>query len=148
MCIRDSFQRGAGDGRLYYTLRLDSAIAVDTLDPISRGFTVERRYYDAACDPAAETCEPIDTIAAGGRVRVELTVIVPHDRLYVTVEDPIPAGTDAIDPNLLTSASGNEGIIVPTEGEFARGFWAVSYTHLTACNPKYRWPWSIWLCCC
>ena len=121
------FRRGAGDGRLYYTLRLDSAIAVEALDPISRGFTVERRYYDAACDPAAETCEPIDTIAAGGRVRVELTVIVPNDRIYVTVEDPIPAGTDAIDPNLLTSASGNEGVIVPAEGEFGRGFWGWWY---------------------
>jgi len=121
------FQRGAGDGRLYYTLRLDSAIAVEALDPISRGFTVERRYYDAACDPAAETCEPIDAIAAGGRVRVELTVIVPNDRIYVMVEDPIPAGTDAIDPNLLTSASGNEGAIVPAEGDFARGFWGWWY---------------------
>ena len=121
------FQRGAGDGRLYYTLRLDSAIAVDVLDPISRGFTVERRFYDAACDPVAETCEPIDSIPAGGRVRVELTVIVPNDRIYVMVEDPIPAGTDAIDPNLLTSASGNEGQIVPAEGDFARGFWGWWY---------------------
>ena len=121
------FRRGAGNGRLYYTLHLNSAIAVETLDPISRGFIVERRYYDAACDPAAETCEPIDTIAAGGRVRVELTVIVPNDRIYVTVEDPIPAGTDAIDPNLLTSASGNEGVIVPAEGEFGRGFWGWWY---------------------
>jgi uncharacterized protein YfaS (alpha-2-macroglobulin family) len=121
------FQRGVGNGRLYYTLRLNSAIAVESLDPISRGFTVERRYYDAACDPTAETCEPIDAIAAGGRVRVELTVIVPNDRIYVTIEDPIPAGTDAIDPNLLTSASGNQGVIVPAEGEFARGFWGWWY---------------------
>ncbi len=60
-------------------------------------------------------------------MRVELTVIVPNDRIYVTVEDPIPAGMDAIDPNLLTSASGNEGVIVPAEGEFARGFWGWWY---------------------
>ena len=121
------FQRGAGDGRLYYTLRLDSAIAVDALDPISRGFTVERRYFDAACDPAAETCEPIDSIGAGGQVRVELTIVVPNDRVYVLVEDPIPAGTDAIDPNLLTSQSGRAGGIVPAEGDFARGFWGWWY---------------------
>ena len=121
------FQRGEGNGRLYYTLRLNSAIAVDQLDPISRGFTVERRYYDAACDPAAETCEPIDSIAAGQRVRVELTVIVPNDRVFVLVEDPIPAGTDAIDPNLLTSESGRGGGIVPAEGDFARGYWGWWY---------------------
>ncbi len=121
------FRRGAGSGRMYYTLRLNSAIAVDALDPISRGFTVERRYFDAACDPATETCEPIDAIASDGQVRVELTIIVPNDRVYVTVEDPIPAGTDAIDPNLLTSQSGRAGGIVPAEGDFARGFWGWWY---------------------
>ena len=121
------FQRGAGDGRLYYTLRLNSAIAVESLDPISRGFTVERRYYDAACDAETETCAPIDSIAANERVRVELTVIVPNDRVYVVVEDPIPAGTDAIDPNLLTSESALGGGIVPAEGDFGRGFWGWWY---------------------
>ncbi|WP_374688799.1 alpha-2-macroglobulin family protein, partial [Promineifilum sp.] len=79
------FQRGEGAGRLYYTLRLNSAIAVDQLDPISRGFAIERRYYDAACDPATETCEPIDSIAANERVRVELTIVVPNDRVFVVV---------------------------------------------------------------
>jgi uncharacterized protein YfaS (alpha-2-macroglobulin family) len=121
------FQRGEGNGNLYYTLRLNSAIAVDQLDPISRGFTVERRYFDADCDPETETCEPIDSIAANERVRVELTVTVPNDRIYVMVEDPIPAGTDAIDPNLLTSESGRGGTIVPAEGEFSRGFWGWWY---------------------
>src|SRR5690606_20590063 len=121
------FQRGQGTGRLYYTLRLNSAIAVDQLDPTDRGFTVERRYYDAPRDPATETCEPIDSIPANGRVRVELSVIVPNDRVYVLVEDPIPAGTDAIDPNLLTSESGRGGGIVPAEGEFSRGYWGWWY---------------------
>ncbi len=121
------FQRGEGNGRLYYTLRLNSAIAVDQIDPISRGFTVERRYFDAACDPETETCEPIDSIPAGGQVRVELTVIVPNDRVYVLVEDPIPAGTDAIDPNLLTSETGRGGRIVPERGQFGRGFWGWWY---------------------
>lgn len=121
------FQRGQGDGRLYYTLRLDSAISVDKLDPINRGFSVERRYYDAACDPETETCEPIDSIAANQRVRVELTVVVSNDRIYVVVEDPIPSGTDAIDPNLLTSQSGMGGRIVPAEDEFGRGYWGWWY---------------------
>lgn len=121
------FQRGEGSGRLYYTLRLNSAIAVDQLDPINRGFTVERRYFDAACDPEVQTCEPIDSIAAGQRVRVELTVVVSNDRVFVVVEDPIPAGTDAIDPNLLTSETGRGGSIVPQEGDFAHGYWGWWY---------------------
>ncbi len=121
------FRRGAGSGRLYYTLRLDSAIAMEALDPVSRGFTVERQYFAAASDPETETCEPIDTIGTDGQVRVQLTIVVPNDRVYVMVEDPIPAGTDAIDPNLLTSQSGRGGSIVPAENEFARGFWGWWY---------------------
>ncbi|WP_374686241.1 hypothetical protein, partial [Promineifilum sp.] len=88
---------------------------------------IERRYYDAACDPATETCEPIDSIAANERVRVELTIVVPNDRVFVVVEDPIPAGTDAIDPNLLTSETDRGGSIVPAEEEFAPGFWGWWY---------------------
>jgi alpha-2-macroglobulin len=121
------FQRGAGDGRLYYTLRLDSAIGVEYLDPVNKGFTVERRYFDADCDAEVETCEPIESIAVDERVRVELTVTIPNDRVYVLLEDPIPAGTDAIDPNLLTSQSGLGGQIVPEEGEFGRGYWGWWY---------------------
>lgn len=121
------FQRSSGNGRLYYTLRLNSAIAVDQIDPVSRGFTVERQYFDAACDPETETCQPITSIPAGGQVRVELTIVVSNDRVFVTVEDPIPSGTDAIDPNLLTSQSGRAGGIVPERGQFGRGFWGWWY---------------------
>lgn len=121
------FQRGAGDGVLYYTLHLDSAISVDVIDPVSRGMTVTRQYFDAACDPETEECAPIDSIAAGDRVRVQLTLVVPDDRTYVLVEDPIPAGTEAIDPNLLTSASGLGGTIVPQDRENALGYWGWWY---------------------
>ncbi len=122
------FQRGEGDGRLYYTLTLDSAIAVDQIEPASRGMTVVRQYFDAACDPETETCEPLTQIEAGQRVRVQLTVVMPEDRIYVTVEDPIPAGTEAIDPNLLTSASGTGGSIAPQDREDDPfGFWGWWY---------------------
>jgi uncharacterized protein YfaS (alpha-2-macroglobulin family) len=121
------FRRGDGDGRLYYTLALDAAIAVDSIDPVSRGMTVERQYFDAACDPATEICEPLTEIAANQRVRVQLTVIVPNDRTYVVVEDPIPAGAEALDPNLLTSASGTAGSIVPQDREDVFGFWGWWY---------------------
>ena len=58
------------------------AIALKGAD---RGFTVERRYFDAACDPETTACEPITGIPAGGRVRVELTVVVDVERAHVSV---------------------------------------------------------------
>jgi uncharacterized protein YfaS (alpha-2-macroglobulin family) len=128
------FQRGEGDGRLYYTLALDAAIAVDQISPVSRGMTVVRQYFDAACDAQTETCAPLSQITAGQRVRVQLTVVVPNNRTYVVVEDLIPAGAEAIDPNLLTSASGTEGTITAEGRDDLFGFWGWRYFS----NIQYR----------
>ena len=37
-------------------------------------------------------------------IRVDLTIISPHDRYYVVVEDPLPAGGEAIDTGLATTS--------------------------------------------
>lgn len=128
------FQRGEGNGRLYYTLHLNSFIAAEAVQATNHGFAVQRAYYDAACDPEETTCEPIDTIAAGQRVRVELTIIVPNDRLYAIVEDPLPAGAEAIDPGLETSASGLGGEVRRTDQEYRYGYWGWWYFN----NIEYR----------
>ncbi|HSM58263.1 MAG TPA: Ig-like domain-containing protein [Candidatus Sulfomarinibacteraceae bacterium] len=117
------FERGEGPGRLYYTTHLDAFVNADAVEAVSRGITVERVYYDAECDPEEETCEPLTSIEAGQRVRVELTVVAPNDLVYVRVEDPLPAGAEAVDPGLATSASGLGGQITPEQGEYRWGFW-------------------------
>jgi hypothetical protein len=117
------FRRGAGDGRLYYTMHLDSFVDANSVTAVNRGFTVQRTYYDAACDPETESCQPITQLAAGEQVRVELTIIAEHDMFNVIVQDPIPAGTEAIDPNLETSASGSEGDISRTDEAYRPGYW-------------------------
>lgn len=89
-----------GDGRLYYNAWLDTFIPADLVGPIDRGLSIERRYYDAACDSSAETCEEITQIGAGQQVRVELTIIAKRDLVYAVIEDYFPAGTEAVDPNL------------------------------------------------
>ena len=118
---------GAGDGRLYYTAHLNSFINAANVSAISRGITVQRAYYDADCDPETETCEPISQIQAGQRVRVELTIIAPNDLLYAIVEDPLPAGAEAIDPDLETSASGLGGQTTRTDTEYRWGYWGWWY---------------------
>ncbi len=121
------FQRGEGEGRLYYTIFLNSFISAETVDATSRGVTVARTYYDAACDPETETCEPIEEIEAGQQVRVELTITAPNDLLYAVVEDPIPAGTEGIDPGLDISSSGFEGGVVREDAAFPYGYWGWWY---------------------
>jgi alpha-2-macroglobulin len=121
------FRRGAGNGRLYYSLYLNSHIDVSQIEPAERGFAVQRVYYDAGCDPATEDCQPLTSIAAGERVRVELTLVLPHDRLYVTLEDPLPAGTSAIDPNLNISDPSLSSSVERLDAPFRHGYWGWSY---------------------
>jgi alpha-2-macroglobulin len=117
------FRRDEGVGRLYYTAYLESYVEAAAVPAANRGFIVERAYYDAACDPEAEDCRPIDQIRAGRQVRVELTLIVPHDRLYVILEDHFPAGAEALDPGLETSAGGVGGSMRPAGVEYRPGYW-------------------------
>ncbi len=115
------FQRAGGNGRLYYTAHLNSFLPAASVTAVNRGFSIERAYYDAACDPETDECQPITQIAAGGQVRVELTIVLPNDRLYVLVEDPIPAGAEAIDPGLETTAGNLSGDV--SQDNYRRGYW-------------------------
>ncbi len=121
------FQRGDGGGKLYYTLFMDSFIAAESVQPVSNGITVQRVYTDAACDPTAEDCQPLDTITAGQQVRVELTVIAANDLLFAVVEDPIPAGVEAIDPGLATTSASLGGNVTRSDDEYRFGYWGWQY---------------------
>ncbi len=119
------FQYLNGNGNLYYTAYLDSFIDASAINATSRGITVQRTYYDATCDPEEETCEPITRISAGQQVRVQLTIVAENDLVYAIVEDYIPAGAEAIDPGLETSASLEGGI--SREGDYFYGYWGWWY---------------------
>ena len=89
--------RGAGPGNLYYTSHLNVYLPVTEIEPVNEGIILERRYTL----PDSET--PITSAQVGDTVQVHLTIIAPNDLNYVVIEDPIPAGADAVDPNLNTS---------------------------------------------
>jgi len=91
---------GEGPGVMYYTAHLRAFLPVPEVEAVSRGIIIDRRY-SLANDPDRR---PIDTAPVGTEVRVTLTIIAPHNLHYVVIEDPIPAGTDAVDPNLRTTS--------------------------------------------
>ncbi len=121
------FQRTSGPGKMYYTAHLNSFIQANDLAPINRGFSVQRAYYDADCDPEVSKCDPISGIEAGEQVRVELTVVVPADQVFVIIEDPLPSGAEAIDPGLATSASAASGNIQRIDQDYSYGYWGWWY---------------------
>jgi uncharacterized protein YfaS (alpha-2-macroglobulin family) len=106
--------RGPGEGRLYYTAHLKVYLPVEEIEPLNRGVIVQRRYVDPACADSGNPndgpkCPEVEQAAVGDVVQVRLTIIAPHDLYYVVVEDPLPAGAEAIDTSLATTSLVAEG---------------------------------------
>ncbi len=96
----------AGQGRLYYRAGLRYAPSDLVLGPEEQGFSVTRRYEPIG-DPSSVRLGEDGTwhIKAESVVRVRLTVVVPSDRYDVALDDPLPAGLEAVDTRFRTAAS-------------------------------------------
>ena len=88
---------------MYYTAHLKVYLPVEEIEPLNRGVIVQRRYVDPECTDGPK-CPEVDQAAVGDVVQVRLTIIAPHDLYYVVVEDPLPAGAEAIDTSLDTTS--------------------------------------------
>ncbi|MFQ5612238.1 MAG: Ig-like domain-containing protein [Anaerolineae bacterium] len=96
--------RQAGDGRLYYSAHLEVYLPVEEIEPAERGIVVSRRYTLADCDLPLAQCPEVREARLGDVIRVDLTLVAPNDLYYVVVEDPLPAGAEAIDTGLATTS--------------------------------------------
>lgn len=99
--------RGAGDGRLYYTAHLNLYRPVAEVRAVSRGIIVAREYRlkSAECGgPGQPDCPVVTEAQAGQDIEVTVTLIAPNDLYYVVLEDPLPAGAEAVDTSLLTTS--------------------------------------------
>lgn len=83
----------------YFAVTVDEVPAKAPVTPDISGIVVERWYerYDNG--------QPVTAVKAGDLVRVRLRVTVPADRVFVAVEDPLPAGLEPVDLSLRTSAT-------------------------------------------
>ncbi len=93
------FERGAGAGAMYYTAYISPYVPVESVSPVSRGFSLERSYRLLDDRDAG----PIDSAAVGQLVEVTLTVTVANPAHYVVISDPVPAGTEPVDTRLSTN---------------------------------------------
>ncbi|MCK4599319.1 Ig-like domain-containing protein [Candidatus Bipolaricaulota bacterium] len=100
---RLTISRGPGKGRLYYTAHLKVYLPVEEIEPLDRGIIVQRQYVSADC-PLDEVCEGVESAAVGEMIQVRLTIVAPHDLYYVVIEDPLPAGCEAVDTSLATTS--------------------------------------------
>ncbi|MEZ5255545.1 MAG: hypothetical protein R2705_01215 [Ilumatobacteraceae bacterium] len=118
----------SGTGRLYYRLGLRYAPDDLTLDPLDRGFEVQRQY-EAVDDPADVTRDADGTwhVKAGARVAVRLTMVAESDRAHAALIDPLPAGLEPLNPALAVTEDipADESDTSPGDGDVIplRGWW-------------------------
>jgi uncharacterized protein YfaS (alpha-2-macroglobulin family) len=107
-----------GAGRLYYRLGLRYAPDDLDLEPLDRGFVVQRTY-EAINDPDDVTRDADGTwhIAPGAEVRVRLTMVADSRRTHVALVDPMPAGFEALNPALAVTGP------IPVDEELGSGTW-------------------------
>jgi uncharacterized protein YfaS (alpha-2-macroglobulin family) len=85
-----------GDGKLYYQTRMTYAPKKELM-PRDEGFGVVKSI--TGLDE-----KPMDSIHAGTLAVVTLQVILPQESLYVVVDDPLPAGFEAVNPVFRTES--------------------------------------------
>jgi uncharacterized protein YfaS (alpha-2-macroglobulin family) len=124
-----------GVGRLYYRLGVRYAPSSLVLDPRDEGFVVDR-VYEAVDDPADVTRDADGTwhIRAGASVRVRLTMVADAVRTHVALVDPLPAGLEAVNPELDVSQT-----VPPLEAGGDPGDDVVF-----ARDSGWGWPWWSW----
>jgi len=132
--------RGAGDGRLYYAAYLKTYVPVEDVRSLSRGIVVARQYFrtDDPCfkDPK-QACTPVTSAKVGDVLQVKLSLVAPNDLNYVVVEDPLPAGAEAVDTSLKTTTQigqvpklGRVDPQDPFSGYDGWGWWWFSHTEM------------------
>jgi hypothetical protein len=126
----------SGAGQLYYTAHLRTYLPVEQVQPLSRGVSISRevRLADCGLPPAAAStankpaaqCPVIDKARVGDVLTVKLNIVAPRELHYLIVEDPLPAGAEAIDASLRTTsqtAQGPELDRAPRNGKQGPWWW-------------------------
>ena len=89
-----------GKGQLYYSLSLRYFLPADQVQELDRGIFVQREYSLLERPKVS-----VASAAVGDVIQVKLTIIAPNSLHYVVVEDPLPAGCEALDPSLKTTSA-------------------------------------------
>ncbi len=110
-----------GPGRLYYRLGLQYAPTDLNLDPLDRGFVVQRRY-EALDDPedVSQDSDGVWHIKAGAKVKVHITMVADNRRYHVALVDPLPAGLEIVNPALAVSENIPQD---PSSPDYRYGWW-------------------------
>ena len=112
---------------------MDLSLPVDQVGALDQGITISRSYYPYERGADLSQVEAVTEAKQGDLLLGRLTLVVPNDLHYVVVEDPLPAGLEAVDQSLQTSPQNPQ---LPTDYDwqnvFTRGWgwWYFDHTQL------------------
>jgi hypothetical protein len=128
----------SGKGQLYYTTHLKTYLPVEEVKPLNRGVSVSREYRLADCGLPRSTdlpkgkptpqCPQISEAKVGDVIEVTLNIVAPNSLHYVVVEDPLPAGTEALDTSLRTTSITAQGPSFEKNGSDTPSGWSWWWT--------------------
>jgi hypothetical protein len=81
----------SGPGSLYYETRMHY-VPSQSSGPRDEGFSIQKQFLSLEGEPLTE-------FKSGEMVIVSLRIITPQERLFVVVDDPVPAGVEAVNPD-------------------------------------------------
>ncbi len=90
--------RSDGPGNLYYTAFMNVSLPVDQIKALDQGIVISRSYFDPN-----DLNTPVTEASRGQLLLVKLTLVAPNALHYVVVDDPLPAGLEAVNQQLNTS---------------------------------------------
>jgi hypothetical protein len=134
--------RTAGAGNLYYAAHAALSLSADGVTAESRGIVVQREYcavegkrreFDrpgsaGGVRATLPPCVPVSQVSAGDLVEVRLTLVLPRNRYFLTLEDVYPAGMEPIVPSLSTESEALPGPEVHTDDKTI-GWWWDPFEH-------------------
>ena len=99
-----------GSGHLFYEARLRYARKELPREGLDRGFFVQKTLRAVSPEGLADALRTIPgatktTFQGGEMVLADVVVVTPSPRDFVVIDDPLPAGIEAVDARLATSSS-------------------------------------------
>lgn len=110
-----------GPGILYYGARLTYAPR-QKLEPKDEGLAVYKTILSLEG-------KPLEFVKAGSLVVVTLQIVVPKESLFVVVDDPLPAGFEAVNPEFLTESEEMQRKLEALDKEISP-YWWEGFTHV------------------
>ena len=132
--LRLSLDMPKGDGLAYYYITVTQVPRTAPVRPEDSGVQVER-WYESYDKPT-----PIVSAAEGALVRVRLRVTIKSERHFLVLDDPLPAGLEAVDLSLRTAAAlPGPGVAIEPGGSGDEPDDSDSES-----DSPYRWGYGMW----